>query len=256
MHSPDELKALTEVAIRRFAFWPELDGQTESMRYALEMGGKRVRPVICLATGEACGASVEQVMPAALAVELVHNFSLVHDDLPALDDDEERRGKPSVWAAYGEGTAVLAGDGLLAEAFRLASSYPSPHVARELSEMTLGMIGGQYLDTMVDGADLRSVHRLKTGRLFAASVSLALWAAELPETRQGAWRAFGEELGLLFQVVDDILDEDGFFVSDGPEGARRLADEAALRAHERLDEIAADTSVLGGIVSALAVRVV
>ena len=256
MHSPDELKALTEVAIRRFAFWPELDGQTESMRYALEMGGKRVRPVICLATGEACGASVEQVMPAALAVELVHNFSLVHDDLPALDDDEERRGKPSVWAAYGEGTAVLAGDGLLAEAFRLASSYPSPEVARELAEMTLGMIGGQYLDTMVDGADLRSVHRLKTGRLFAASVSLALWAADVPESDQGLWRAFGEELGLLFQVVDDILDEDGFYVSDGPEGARRLADEAAINAHERLGEISADTSVLDGIVSALAVRVV
>jgi geranylgeranyl diphosphate synthase type II len=256
MHTPDELKELTEEAIERFDFWPDLHGQSESMRYALEVGGKRVRPVICLATGEACGAPVEHVLPAALAVELVHNFSLVHDDLPSLDDDAERRGKPSVWSAYGEGTAVLAGDGLLAEAFRLASSYPSSHVARELSEMTLGMIGGQYLDTMVDGADLRSVHRLKTGRLFAASVSLALWAAELPETRQGAWRAFGEELGLLFQVVDDILDEDGFYVSDGPEGARRLADEAASRAHERLDELAADTSVLDGIVAALAVRVV
>ena len=256
MHSPDELKALTEVAIRRFAFWPELDGQTESMRYALEMGGKRVRPVICLATGEACGASVEQVMPAALAVELVHNFSLVHDDLPALDDDEERRGKPSVWAAYGEGTAVLAGDGLLAEAFRLASSYPSPEVARELAEMTLGMIGGQYLDTMVDGADLRSVHRLKTGRLFAASVSLALWATGVEQAEQGPWRAFGDELGLLFQVVDDILDEDGFYVTEGPDGARRLADEAASRAHERLAAIPADTSVLDGIVSDLAVRVV
>jgi geranylgeranyl diphosphate synthase, type II len=257
MHSPDELKALTEEAIGRFAFWPELSGQDESMRYALaEMGGKRVRPVICLATGEACGASPEQVMPAALAVELVHNFSLVHDDLPSLDDDAERRGMPSVWAAYGEGTAVLAGDGLLAEAFRLASSYPSPHVARELAEMTLGMIGGQFLDTMVDGADLRSVHRLKTGCLFSASVSLALWAADVPEGAQAPWRAFGEELGMLFQVVDDILDQDGFYVSDGPDGARRLADEAAARAHERLSAVEADTSVLDGIVSDLAVRVV
>ena len=256
MHSPDELKELVEEAIDRLEFWPDLHGQAESMRYALEMGGKRVRPVICLATGESCGASVERVMPAALAVELVHNFSLVHDDLPALDDDEERRGKPSVWAAYGDGTAVLAGDGLLAEAFRLASSYPSPFVARELAELTLGMIGGQYLDTMVAGADLRSVHRLKTGRLFAASVSLALWAAEVPEALQGPWRAFGEELGMLFQVVDDILDQDGFYVSDGPDGARRLADEAAAGAHERLGEIDADTSVLDGIVSDLAVRVV
>jgi geranylgeranyl pyrophosphate synthase len=255
-HSPDELKELTEEAIERFPFWPDLHGQSESMRYALEMGGKRVRPVISLATGEACGASVEQVMPAALAVELVHNFSLVHDDLPSLDDDAERRGKPSVWAAYGEGTAVLAGDGLLAEAFRLAASYPTPHAARELAELTLGMIGGQYLDTMVEGADLRSVHRLKTGRLFAASVSLALWAADVPEPEQEPWRAFGEELGMLFQVVDDILDEDGFYVSDGPEGARQLADDAAARAHERLADVDADTSVLDGIVSDLAVRVV
>jgi len=120
--------------------------------------------------------------------------------------------------------------------------------------MTLGMIGGQYLDTMVDGADLRSVHRLKTGRLFAASVSLALWATGVEQAEQGPWRAFGDELGLLFQVVDDILDEDGFYVSDGPEGARRLADEAAINAHERLGEISADTSVLAGIVSALAAR--
>jgi geranylgeranyl diphosphate synthase type II len=256
MHSPDELKSLAEEAIERFAFWPELDGQSVSMRYALvEMGGKRVRPVICLATGEACGAPVEQVMPAALAIELVHNFSLVHDDLPSLDDDEERRGKPSVWAAYGEGTAVLAGDGLLAEAFRLASSYPSPYVARELAEMTLGMIGGQYLDTMVEGADLKAVHRLKTGCLFSASVAMALWAAGVPEPEQVAWRAFGDELGMLFQVVDDILDEDGFYVSDGPEGARTLADAAATRAHERLAAIPADTSVLDGIVSALATRV-
>jgi geranylgeranyl diphosphate synthase type II len=257
MHGPDELKAFAEEAIGRFAFWPDLNGQTESMRYALaEMGGKRVRPVICLATGEACGATVERVMPAALAIELVHNFSLVHDDLPSLDDDRERRGKPSVWAAYGEGTAVLAGDGLLAEAFRLASSYPSPHVARELAEMTLGMIGGQYLDTMVDGAALEAVHRLKTGCLFSASVAMALWASDVPEAEQGGWRAFGDELGLLFQVVDDILDRDGLFVSQGADRARTLADSAAGRAHERLAAIPADTSVLDSIVSALAARTV
>jgi geranylgeranyl diphosphate synthase type II len=256
MHSPEELKTLSEDALDELQFWPELHAQADSMRYALEMGGKRIRPVICLATGEACGASIEQVMPAALAIELVHNFSLVHDDLPCMDDDEERRGKPSVWAAYGEGPALLAGDGLLAEAFRLAASYRTADVARELAEKTLGMIGGQYLDTMVDGADLEAVHRLKTGCLFAASVSLALWAAEVPVPEQVAWREFGDELGMLFQVVDDILDEDGFYVSDGPAGARKLADEAAERAHERLAAIPADTSVLDGIVSDLAVRVV
>src|SRR5437667_9601799 len=98
------------------------------MRYALEGGGKRIRPVLCLATGEAVGAEPEHILPAAAALELVHNFSLVHDDLPALDDDTERRGKPSVWAAYGEGKAVLAGDAVLAAAFRLAASYPSSAV--------------------------------------------------------------------------------------------------------------------------------
>src|SRR5262245_48959994 len=148
--SPEELKALVDDELERLALWPELHGQAESARYALvEMGGKRIRPVIALAVGEAVAAPAEQVMPAALAIELVHNFSLVHDDLPSLDGDEERRGKPSVWAAHGEGTAVLAGDALLAEAFRLASSYRTADVAREPAEHTLGMIGGQYLDTIV-----------------------------------------------------------------------------------------------------------
>jgi geranylgeranyl diphosphate synthase type II len=252
---PEELKAIVEQYLERLAFWPELDAQAQSMRYALvEMGGKRIRPVISLATGEALGAPAEQILRAAAALELVHNFSLVHDDLPALDGDAERRGKASVWAAYGEGTAVLAGDGLLAEAFRLASTYPTPSVVRELAEATLGMIGGQYLDTMVPGADLATVHRLKTGRLFYAAVTLALWAAELPKEDQAPWRAFAEELGLLFQAVDDILDGDGFVASEGVEGARRVADEAADRARDRLRAIPVDTMVLEEIVDGLAVR--
>jgi geranylgeranyl diphosphate synthase type II len=253
--SPDELKALVEDELERLDLWPELHGQAESARYALvEMGGKRIRPVITLAVGEAVGAPAEQVMPAALAIELVHNFSLVHDDLPALDGDEERRGKPSVWAAYGDGTAVLAGDALLAEAFRLATSYDASHLARELAQATLGMIGGQYLDTMVESPDLEAVHRLKTGCLFYASVAMALWAADVPDDAQVSWRAFGDELGLLFQIVDDILDADGYVLERGPEVARRLADEAAERARLRLGEVDADTSVLRDIVDSLAVR--
>ncbi len=254
-HSPDELRALVEDELDRLKLWPELHGQAESAHYGLvAMGGKRVRPVISLAVGEALGAPIDQVMPAALAIELVHNFSLIHDDLPALDDDDERRGKPSVWAVYGEGTAVLAGDALLAEAFRLACRYPSADVARELSQSTLGMIGGQYLDTMVPDADLAVVHRLKTGCLFFASVAMALWAAELPEERQAPWRSFADELGLLFQIVDDILDGDGYVALHGPEGARRLADDAADNARARLGEVDADTSVLREIVDGLAVR--
>jgi geranylgeranyl diphosphate synthase, type II len=254
MHSPDELRSLAETYLGELALTPELHGQVESIRYALTVGGKRVRPVICLATAEAAGADPEHALPAAAAVELVHNFSLVHDDLPALDNDEVRRGNPSVWARYGEAVAVLAGDALLAEAFRLALSYPTPAVARELAQATLGMIGGQYLDITDTAPDGATLHKLKTGCLFAASVGLALWVADVPEGAQTPWRAFGDELGLLFQIVDDILDGDGYVLSHGEDGARTLADEAAGRAQSRLDAIDADTSVLSDIVAGLATR--
>jgi geranylgeranyl pyrophosphate synthase len=255
MHAAEELRTLVEDALERLELWPQLAGQRESARYALvEMGGKRIRPVISLAVGEALEKRPEEVMPAALALELVHNFSLVHDDLPALDGDEERRGKPSVWAAYGEGKAVLAGDALLAEAFRLSCSYETPHVARELAEATLGMIGGQYLDTMEPEADIEAVHRLKTGCLFYASVAMPLWVADLPAEEQVPWRGFGDELGLLFQIVDDILDSDGYVLSHGLDEARSLANQAGDRSLAMLLEIPADTSVLSEIVTGLTVR--
>jgi geranylgeranyl diphosphate synthase, type II len=253
MRSPDELRMLVEGYVSELALTPELHGQADSVRYAL-VGGKRVRGVICLATAEAADVAPEHALPAAAALELVQAFSLVHDDLPALDNDRERRGHPSVWAQFGEAVAVLAGDALLAEAFRLALSYPTPHAGRELAQATLGMIGGQYLDVTDTAPDESTLHKLKTGCLFAASVGLGLWAAEVPEREQGPWRAFGDELGLLFQIVDDILDGDGFVLSHGEEGARRLADAAAARAHARLEDVDADTTVLAGIVSGLATR--
>jgi geranylgeranyl diphosphate synthase type II len=254
MHSPEELKAIVEEALEELELWPELQGQAESVQYALEMGGKRIRPVITLAVGEALEAAPERVMPAALALELVHNFSLVHDDLPSLDNDIERRGKPSVWSVYGEGKALLAGDALLAEAFRLACAYPNSTVAQELAEATLGMIGGQYLDTMEPDTDLETVHRLKTGCLFYAAITLALAAVGLPRDDQRPWRDFADELGLLFQVVDDILDEDGFVLVEGVDAARARANRAANRALSMLLEIPADTSVLTEIVNGLAAR--
>ena len=256
MTGPQELTALVEGYLDELALTPELGELAGPIRYALAGGGKRIRPVLCLAAGEALGREPHELLPAGAAIELVHNFSLVHDDLPALDDDAERRGKPSVWAQYGEGKAVLAGDALLAEAFRLAASYRSSAVVRELAEATLGMIGGQYLDTMESGTSLETVHRLKTGRLFYASVTLALAAAELPEALQRPWRSFAEELGMLFQVVDDILDGDGFVATHGVDGARQLADDAAARARAALEQVDADTSVLAGIVDDLAVRTV
>ena len=253
-HSPDELRPLVEDYLEGLALWPALHGQAESVRYSISVGGKRVRPVICLATAEAAGVEPEAALPAACAIELIHTFSLVHDDLPALDDDEERRGQPSTWKRFGEATGILAGDALLAEAFRLATSYETPHVARELAEATLGMIGGQYLDVTGTAPDEVTLHKLKTGCLFAASVGLALWVAGVPEGEQRSWRAFADELGLLFQIVDDILDGDGYVVTHGVDGARSVADEAAERARGRLAAIDADTSVLREIVDGLAVR--
>jgi len=248
---PDQLRALVEAYLDELALTEELGTLMEPMRHAL--GGKRVRPVLCLATGDALGLEVDHLLPAAAAVELVHSFSLVHDDLPALDDDRERRGAPSVWAAYGEATAILAGDALLAEAFKLALHYPTAAVARELAGATLAMIGGQQLD-LLGGADLRHLHSLKTGALFNASVMCALWAGEVPLDEHPPWRAFAGELGLLFQAVDDVLDSDGFVLEVGVDGARRLAEEAAGRARARLAEIDADTDVLESIVDGLAVR--
>jgi geranylgeranyl diphosphate synthase, type II len=247
----DELRGLVEAYLADLALTPELGTLEPAMRHAL--GGKRVRPVLCLATGDAVGARVEDLLPAAAAVELVHSFSLVHDDLPALDDDRMRRGAPSVWAHYGEATAILAGDALLAEAVRLALSYPTAAVARELTDATLAMIGGQQLD-LEGGAPLDRLHALKTGALFSAAVMCGLWAAEVPVAEHGPWRAFAGELGLLFQIVDDVLDGDGYVLDVGADEARRLADEAAERARLRLDEIDEDTSVLESIVGELAVR--
>jgi geranylgeranyl diphosphate synthase type II len=253
-HSPDELRAIAEEYLEGVTLWPQLHGQAESVRYSITVGGKRVRPVILLATAEAAGAAVEHALPAAAALELVHTFSLVHDDLPALDDDDERRGRPSTWKEFGEAVGILAGDALLAEAFRLATTYERTHVARELAQATLGMIGGQYLDITETAPDGATLHRLKTGCLFSAAVGLALWVADVAD--QESWRAFGDELGLLFQIVDDILDGDGYVDTHGVDGARRLADEAADLARARLAEVDADPSVLREIVDGLAVRTV
>jgi geranylgeranyl diphosphate synthase, type II len=254
MHSLDELRGLVESYLERLAFAESLDGLTASMRYALEGGGKRIRPVLCLATGEAAGAEPEELLPAAVAVELVHTFSLVHDDLPALDDDAVRRGRASTHVEHGEATAVLAGDALLAQAVDLALTYPSGHVARELVGATLGMIGGQYLDITGEDVELQRLHELKTGQLFAAAVGSALWVAGVPEGAQPPWRRFARDFGLLFQVVDDVLDGDGIVAVHGEDRARSLASEIEARARETLATIDADTSRLDELVSGLSTR--
>jgi len=274
MNSPDDLRGLTEDFLGGLPFAAELGKLEAALRYSLLGGGKRIRPVLCLATGEALGREADELLPAACALELVHTFSLVHDDLPAMDDDDLRRGQPSAHVQFGEDVAILAGDALLAEAFRLALRYPAPDVARELADATLGMIGGQYLDVTTNGElgpdGLRQLHALKTGRLLRASVTSATAVAALPDDERERWRAFGDELGVLFQIVDDILDATGTaeelgktpgkdeaagkvtYVSlHGLDQARELADEARVRVQERLDGLPADTSVLAELVATI-----
>jgi geranylgeranyl diphosphate synthase, type II len=277
MRDLEHLRRLTEDYLGSLPFTTELGPLEEALRYSLLGGGKRIRPVICLATGEAVGQDPEKLLPAACALELVHTFSLVHDDLPALDDDDLRRGQPSAHVRFGEDVAILAGDALLAEAFRLALRYPVPDVARELAEATLGMIGGQYLDVTtngeLDGDGLRRLHSLKTGRLILASVNCATAVADASSAARAAWADFGRELGLLFQIVDDILDATGTaeelgktpgkdeaagkvtYVSlYGLDRARELADETRGRVLARLAALSGDTSVLAELVAAIRER--
>ena len=274
MSNPDELRELVEAELMRLPLADELGELEEALRYSLLGGGKRIRPVLCLATGEALGREPAEVLPAACALELVHTFSLVHDDLPALDDDDLRRGQPSSHVRFGEGVAILAGDALLTEAFRLVLGYESPGPARELAAATLGMIGGQYVDVTTDGdldaEGLVHLHELKTGRLLRASVTCAVAVAGLSPEERGPWASFGEEVGLLFQIVDDILDATGTaaelgktpgkdeaagkvtYVSlHGLEHARELADAARARVNERLAELPADTTVLAALVATI-----
>jgi geranylgeranyl diphosphate synthase, type II len=251
----EELRELVERHLAELSFAEELGGLTDAMRYSLEGGGKRIRPLLCLASGEAMGARPEQLLPAAAAIELVHTFGMVHDDLPALDDDELRRGRATSHVRFDEATAILNGDALLAQAFELSLSYRTTGVARELSRAAIGMIGGQYDDVRGGEGDLARRHSLKTGRLFEAAVGCALAVAEVPVADQAPWRGFAGDFGLLYQVVDDVLDEDGLVAELGREGASSLADEIESRARARLGEIPADTALLDELVLGLKGRV-
>jgi geranylgeranyl diphosphate synthase type II len=211
---------------------PGTDRLADAMRYSLLAGGKRIRPVLALATAEALGRDRERLLPLAAALEMIHTYSLIHDDLPAMDDDDLRRGRPTCHKAFGEDVAILAGDGLFAEALQLALAHqegPPANVLAALREIAAaagvdGMVGGQFLDiTAPDDLDpvaLRRLHELKTGRLIAASVtSVLLWAgAGEPATIH--YGRFAAELGVLFQIVDDILDVTGDEASLGkPQGS-------------------------------------
>jgi geranylgeranyl diphosphate synthase type II len=193
-----------------------------AMRYGVFPGGKRIRPILTLAAGELFGASAERLMPFACGVELIHAYSLIHDDLPELDNDELRRGEPAAHKVFGAGMALLAGDGLLTEAFHLLSDSEATRgikaelvlsLIHELAHAAgaMGLVGGQALDLEAEEreADLATVeviHVRKTGALILAAVRLGARVAEAPETDLAKITRYGEYLGLAFQIADDILD--------------------------------------------------
>jgi geranylgeranyl diphosphate synthase type II len=275
---PEDLRALVDAELEclRFAAHPATAGLEEAMRYSLLAGGKRVRPVLALATARALGADPERYLRVAAALELIHTYSLIHDDLPAMDDDELRRGLPTSHVKYGEDVAILAGDGLFAEAIRLFCEQAGEpaRVLAALAELAGatgvdGMVGGQYVDVVGDAADaeaLRALHGLKTGRLIAAGVGVVLTLEGVAETETMPYRRFSGELGVLFQIVDDILDVTGSdeqlgkprgsderhgkltYVSlFGLERARELAAESHAKATAALAEASGDTGDLSGI---------
>ncbi len=218
---PDELRKRVdaELAAIEFSGLHEVAGLEEAMRYSLLAGGKRIRPVLALCTAQALGRRPDEVMSFALALELVHTYSLIHDDLPAMDDDELRRGRPTCHIAFGENVAILAGDALFAEALRLAlrQAGPPPAVMAAVTELLAatgagGMVGGQFIDVageVADGDALRGMHALKTGRLIVAAVKGAALVLDAPQKVVAGLGDFAAELGVLFQIVDDILDVTG-----------------------------------------------
>ena len=191
----------------------------EAMRYSLFAGGKRMRPALCLAAATACGGDEAAALPLACAVECIHTYSLIHDDLPAMDDDDFRRGKPTNHKVFGEGIAVLAGDGLLTQAFEIAVQcqgwprYPHAGIVRELAHAagSLQLIAGQVADLEGEGkrlsaAQLRYIHERKTSALLCCSVRLGGMSANCSPAQLQALNEFGYNVGLAFQIIDDILD--------------------------------------------------
>jgi geranylgeranyl diphosphate synthase type II len=191
----------------------------KAMRYSLFAGGKRLRPVLTLAAAEACGGMVERALPLACAMECIHTYSLVHDDLPSMDNDDFRRGRPTCHKVFGDGIAILAGDALLTVAFEIVSHarparrYDMSTLLREVSVAagSRKLIAGQVADLEAEGKkttreDLRYIHENKTAAILTASVSLGAMSANATSAQLGAMTKFGRALGLAFQVIDDILD--------------------------------------------------
>jgi geranylgeranyl diphosphate synthase type II len=261
---------------RRATLELDLEAFEDALWYPLVAGGKRLRPLLCLATIEALDGDTSAALPVGVALEWVHTFSLVHDDLPAIDDDELRRGRPTTHVRYGEDAAVLVGDALLNGAYGLVLDRlrcPASRRAAVLAALFTGvdgMIAGQYLDVRPpptpDEAWLRRMCGLKTGRLIRASVACGLALVAPPLATEQAYLAFAAELGLGFQIVDDVLDATGtdeqlgkpagsdvandkrtFVTVLGIERARELAEDSERRCAELLDALPGRPESLAGL---------
>ena len=262
----------------RFTDERRLEGLEEAMRYSMLAGGKRVRPTLCMEVAWIFGSEPSHVLPSAAAIELIHTYSLIHDDLPAMDDDDFRRGRPTAHKKFGEAMAILAGDAFFGEALTLITVHQEGsceqvlEVVRELAGSTgvNGMVGGQVIDMDLTGvgdrADpetLHMIHRFKTGALIKSSARIGAILAGAAEEEQAAVSEYASELGLCFQIVDDVLNatstrdalgksagsdaEQGkatFVGVYGVDGARREADRAAERSLAALARVDGDTSGL------------
>lgn len=245
----------------------------KAMRYSLFSGGKRIRPILALASGEAVGGDVQRVMPFACALEMIHSYSLVHDDLPAMDNDDLRRGKPTNHVVFGEGMAILAGDGLLTEAFRVMSDgalLPGQDRAATLRAIreiaagagAAGMVGGQVADLESEGkkptrALVEYIHTRKTAALIRAAVRAGALVGKATARQFAQLDQYGAAIGLAFQVADDILDVEGGTEKTGKRAGRDAElqkvtypaavgmENAKRRAQELLDESLAALSAFG-----------
>jgi len=211
------------------AYLPKVRGPafrvTQAMHYSLFVGGKRLRPILCLAAAEAVGGDPGEALPVACALEMIHTYSLIHDDLPAMDDDDLRRGQPTCHKQFDEATAILAGDGLLTEAFHTIAAAAPRYEGREAVLLEVirlvadaagyqGMVGGQMLDLLAEGRqvtmkELETIHRYKTGALLSAAVRAGALMGGGSRAEVTSLTGYGEKFGLAFQITDDLLDVEG-----------------------------------------------
>ena len=241
---------------------------SEAMRYAVGTGGKRIRPLICLASAVAVGGKVEDAKYPAAAIELLHNYTLIHDDLPAMDNDRERRGKPTVWVKFGEANAILAGDALLALAYRVAARAPRnvAAIVDVLGERGVGVVQGQVEDVSSLRFDVSSsqpqtsnlkpetidfIYRHKTADLFIAAAAMGGLAGGGSAADIAALKEFALNLGLAFQYEDDLLDGDSPYSKERTEELVRETTSAAITALGRLPD---DTTILRNLAQKLVGR--